>query len=181
MRDRPELLGALYGAVLVATAIAAPRYLIPQPSPAEVADEVVVLLNAEREALGLEPLVINEHLVLMAQWRSEDMAAAGYYSHRPPEGHPTLYDLGARFDYDTRPRENIVKLWSPLGRLDNAAERAVLSWKESRLHWLLATGTYQEMTGVGVAVRGDDVIVTQLFWDGGMFTPKEAYLHNRQP
>jgi hypothetical protein len=33
-----------------------------QPTPEEIAYEIIVLVNDERRALGLEPLVINEQL-----------------------------------------------------------------------------------------------------------------------
>jgi uncharacterized protein YkwD len=158
---------------------AAPRYLAYQPTPDEIAEATISRINAERVALGHEPLLVNLQLMQMAQWRSEDMVAGAYYDHQPPEGHPTLYDLSARLGYHSRPTENLVWVPRTFGRLDNVAERAVSSWKASRSHWRLATSRYERMTGVGVAVGDGYVIITQLFWDGGMSTPEEAWAHNR--
>jgi len=89
-------------------------YLIPQPTPEEIAEDVVVRVNAEREALGLEPLEVDGPLTQMALWRSEDMVAGGYVGHDPPEGHPTLLDLGAPFDYYCIPDENIARTDRPV-------------------------------------------------------------------
>jgi len=175
---------ALWAVVVTAVAgllyAAATGHLVHQPTPEEVADDIVAQINADREAQGLEPLVVNEHLVLMAQWRSQDMVDGDYVGHDPPDGHPTLADLAARLGYESlhKPVENIVTMRLCLGRLDDVADRAVDSWRNSPDHWRWAIGRGSEMTGVGMAVGDGYVVITQLFWPG-FFTPPSARQYNR--
>ncbi len=161
---------------------AAMGYLVHQPTPEEIADDIVARINAEREAQGLETLVINEHLTLIAQWRSQDMIEGDYFSHYPPEGHPTLRDLVVNLGYNSAlvPIENIVTMQLVYGRrLDDVAERAVDSWRTSPGHWRWAMGRSEELTGVGVIVRDGHIVITQLFWSGGSI-PTLARQYNRK-
>lgn len=154
-----------------------------QPTADEIAEDIMVRINAEREALGLEPLIVNEQLMMMAKWRSQDMADGDYYSHTPPEGHPTLADFCKQLGYDSlhAPYENLVYIGRTEDQpLDGVAASAVESWKGSPGHWRLIASPHNEMTGVGVVVENDRVIVTQLFWDGGVTTPGTARQYNRE-
>jgi uncharacterized protein YkwD len=155
----------------------------PKSTSDEIAEEIIVLINAEREALGLEPFIVNEHLMLMAKWRSQDMVDGGYYSHTPPEGHPTLRDFCERLGYNrmSKPAENLVYIdLLPGHTIDGTAEHTVESWRSSHFHWFRAMSPDNGMTGVGVVVSEDRIIVTQLFWFGGLSTPATAHLHNRE-
>ena len=156
-----------------------PRFLVHQPTPGEIADQVIILVNRERRDLGLEPLLVNDQLIQMARWRCEDMVEAGYYAHDAPFGHPDLYDLAARFGYDTRPREILASVGTLFGRTDDVAVLVVDSWRHSPSHWDLVISPHNVMTGVAATHDGSQIIVTQLFWNGGMFTPDEAWAHNR--
>jgi uncharacterized protein YkwD len=156
--------------------------LPPQPTPDEIAEKIIVQINAEREALGLEPFVVNEHLMLMAKWRSQDMVDGDYYSHTPPDGHPTLRDFCEQLGYDrmSKPAENLMYTeWSSGRSLDDLAEFTVNGWRGSHSHWFRAMSPDDGMTGVGIIVGEDRIIVTQLFWFGGLSTPSTAYLYNR--
>lgn len=156
-------------------------YFVRQPTPEQIADDIVALINLEREAQGLAPLVINEHLTLMAQWRSKDMLAGGYQSHEPPEGHPTLEDFTVLLGYDSMyaPVENIVSMYLVFGqRLDEVYWRAVDGWRASPGHWGWAMSEETTTTGVGVAVGDGYVVITQLFWGTGLFSPSAARKYN---
>jgi uncharacterized protein YkwD len=154
----------------------------PQPTPDEIAEEIIVLINAEREALGLESFIVNEQLMMMARWRSQDMVDGDYYSHNPPPGHPSLRDFCEQLGYDTlhAPYENLVYIGRTEDQpLDAVAASTVESWRGSPGHWRMIASPHNEMTGVGVVVESDRVIVTQLFWDGGVTTPMAARQYNR--
>jgi uncharacterized protein YkwD len=151
-----------------------------QPTPEEIAYEIVVLVNDERRARGLDPLVINEQLTWMAQRRSQDMIDGGYYSHSPPPGHPTLGDMCEELGYQSlhAPVENLVGGPVDEERLDQVPEEVMGSWRSSPGHWDWIVDRHQEMTGVGVAIGDGRIVVTQLFWTGSGFTPAGASRYN---
>jgi uncharacterized protein YkwD len=166
--------------LLTTVIIFGPAKLLPPPPPDEIAEKVILGVNAEREELGVQPLIVNEHLMLVARWRSEDMVAGDYFSHDPPPGHPTLEELMARLGYDWqyKPVENIAAV-RPLLSAGADPFLVVDTWHDSPGHWRWAMSPYQVMTGVGVALEDDGtVIATQLFW-GENSTPPNAYEHNR--
>lgn len=163
------------GCTILAVSVIFAGPVLAQPTPEKMADDVVAGINTERQRLGLAPLAVNESLMLMARWRSEDMATGGYFSHQPPDGHPTLDDLLARLGYDWqyRPAENISAV-RPLLARSAAPYLAIDSWRDSPGHWRWAMSPEQTMTGVGVAISRDGtVIVTQLFWDPYSAPPSE--------
>jgi uncharacterized protein YkwD len=148
-------------------------------TPDDVALHVVQLVNAERREMDLQPFLINDQLVWMAQQRSDDMIAAGYVGHLPPPGHPTLEELTEELGYNLmkRPVEIIAQVSTSDGNLDTVAQRAVDAWRESHRHWRWVSSEYYWITGVGVAVDDDEVIITQLLWGAG--SPEAAQAHNR--
>jgi uncharacterized protein YkwD len=173
----PLFILAIVGLIYAAAA----GYFTPQPTPEGIADDVVARINAARASRGIPPLTVNEHLVWMAQARSDDMVQGDYYSHDPPPGHPTLNDLLEELGYQRGfpPVENLVSVPLFMGRLDGVARRSVDAWYDSRGHWLWAMDEYANITGVGVAVGDGYVVITQLFWGGDIFTPRAVYQHNR--
>lgn len=56
------------------------------PGLARFAADVVALTNAERMAVGLRPLAVDQRLTMAAQAHSADMVARGFYAHTTPEG-----------------------------------------------------------------------------------------------
>ncbi|WP_369394966.1 sigma-70 family RNA polymerase sigma factor [Streptomyces sp. CG1] len=65
---------------------AAPTPPQTQPDPANVADQVVALVNKERSAAGCGPLTENPQLQKAAQGHSDDMAARHFFDHTNPDG-----------------------------------------------------------------------------------------------
>jgi uncharacterized protein YkwD len=62
--------------------------------------EMLQLLNQERAAHGVGPLVADEELLGVARMHSEDMFSRGYFSHNTPEGNDPfdrIREAGLRF------------------------------------------------------------------------------------
>jgi uncharacterized protein YkwD len=168
---------------LTATGLAcAPLYATTPASeitPDDVALQVVELVNDERREMDLQPFLINDQLIWMAQVRSDDMVAAGYVGHFPPPGHPTLESLteGLGYNLMQHPVELIAQVPVSDGNLDTVAQRAVDAWRSSHRHWRWVSSEYYWITGVGITIGDDEVIVTQLLWGAG--SPEAAQAHNR--
>jgi uncharacterized protein YkwD len=87
-RRSTHLLAALFSAATLAAAPAAatgagdctPAATWPV-NRADVAAQVVALVNAHRVALGLEPLVVSPTLSAAATWKAQNMAAYRYMDH----------------------------------------------------------------------------------------------------
>ncbi len=58
--------------------------------------QMLALVNKERRAAGLRPLVMDEKLTVVAREHSADMLARGYFSHYSPEGKTAFDRLRAR-------------------------------------------------------------------------------------
>ena len=92
MARRPfTILAALLSAAAVAgtpAAATAAGNCVPAPTwPANRADlaaQVVTLVNAHRVQLGLVPLVLSPTLTATAEWKARNMAAYGYMDHDDP-------------------------------------------------------------------------------------------------
>lgn len=85
------MLAALLSAAAVAgipAAATAAGNCVPAPTwPADRADlaaQVVTLVNAHRAQLGFVPLVVSPTLTAAAEWKARDMAAYGYLDHDDP-------------------------------------------------------------------------------------------------
>ena len=85
------MLAALLSAAAVAgtpAAAIAAGDCVPAPSwpvdRADLAAQVVTLVNAHRAQLGLVPLVVSPTLTAAAEWKARDMAAYGYLDHNDP-------------------------------------------------------------------------------------------------
>jgi uncharacterized protein YkwD len=53
---------------------------------ASAEDEMLLMVNKEREKFGLEPVVVDAQLRKLARSHSVDMFSRGYFSHYTPEG-----------------------------------------------------------------------------------------------
>ena len=62
-----------------------------------VENEIYVLVNQERDSMGLPPLVPETRLAIMARQHSEEMAILGYFDHDSPvPGFETLSDRASQ-------------------------------------------------------------------------------------
>jgi uncharacterized protein YkwD len=89
------LLAAALLAALPAGAVAAGDCSPGAAWPADRADlaaQVVTLVNAHRAQLGLAPLVVSPTLTATAEWKARNMAAYGYMDHDDPAPVPRTAD-----------------------------------------------------------------------------------------
>jgi uncharacterized protein YkwD len=117
--------------------------------------EIVRLVNRERQSRGLATLVIDERLVQAARKHSERMAAAGYLEHQfrgEPKLSLRLGDTGLRFDTDG---ENVA--------LAVDAARAHTALMNSPHHRANILDSEYNTIGIGVVRTHSGIFVTQDF------------------
>ncbi|SFK41570.1 uncharacterized protein, YkwD family [Halobacillus dabanensis] len=107
----------------------------------EFEQEVVALVNKEREERGLEPLQTHNRLSALANVKSQDMADNSYFSHTSPTyGSP--FDMMDEFDFRYRTAgENIAA-----GQ--RTPEQVVDGWMNSEGH--RANILHEDFTHIGV-------------------------------
>lgn len=149
---------ALLLAVLTLVALA------DAPAPLEpVEDRVVVLSNEFRARNGLPPLQSNPSLARAARSHSDEMAHLNYFDHESPT-------LGRRYPWD---RVNLLgsdadaiseNLYLAEGYpLDQVAAMALHSWENSPDHRHNLLDPKVTNVGVGIALHGGQIYVTQVF------------------
>ncbi len=130
---------------------------------------IAVLIEEEREKIDSKarPLTIDPELSGIARERAADMAAKNYLAHAAPTGETSasiLMDQDPRFQGllgENMAAEHYVK---QTGVDVNSFARAIVDqWlKSPQHHDNLAFADYN-LTGIGAAVNGDTVYVTELF------------------
>jgi uncharacterized protein YkwD len=158
--------------------------LPPPPDPHTQMGALESRINAlvEEQRLKInpsaKPLALDSELVGVARKKSEDMAAKNYLAHAAPDGSTTasiVMDQDANFQGLLG--ENIAaEHYTPQIGVDpeKFAQEFVDGWLASEAHKQnLAYPSYNR-TGVGAAVNGDTVYVTQLFaTDMGLPPPSQ--------
>lgn len=116
--------------------------------------EVIRLTNVKRQQNGLPPLYENWELSRCARYKSNDMAAKGYFSHQSPTyGSP--FDMMKQFGITYRSAgENIAK-----GQQSAAA--VVESWYNSPGH--RANMLSNSFNQIGVGYNATQKVWTQMF------------------
>ncbi|MEU8519844.1 CAP domain-containing protein [Streptomyces sp. NPDC048577] len=113
--------------------------------PADFVQQVIALVNEERERAGCAPVRPERRLGVSAQAHADDMAARGYYAHGSPEGR----DAGDRI---TR----AGYAWSAWGenihRGPKTAVRAMEGWMNSDGHRRNILNCAFKDVGVGVTL-----------------------------
>lgn len=108
---------------------------------------LTALTNASRTHDGLATLSVDEELVAIARWRSEDMAERGYFSHDiPPTGRKVFNELSDRGYCYVVAGENIGWLSGPDG---GAEERIHAMFLDSPKHKALIMGEAWDAIGIG--------------------------------
>jgi uncharacterized protein YkwD len=114
---------------------------------ADLATQVVVLVNAHRAQLGLEPLAISPTLTAAATWKARHMAAYGYMDHDDPAP-PVARTAGQRIADCGYPQaawgENIAEGYK-------TAQAVVDGWLASPGHKANIEDPSFRATGVGAA------------------------------
>ncbi len=114
-----------------------------------------------------KPLVLDSELVGVARQHSADMAAKNYFAHKGPDGQTSaslIMDEDAKFQGLLG--ENLAAQYFNAGYgidVEIFAHRFVASWLASPSHKdNLAFAAY-DRSGVGAALSGNTIYVTQLF------------------
>jgi uncharacterized protein YkwD len=141
----------------------------PNTQMPALADRIVTLIEEQR--LKLDPqaktLTIDPELTRIAEARSRDMAAKNYLAHAAPNGDTSasllMADdakwqglLGENLAAQHYAKESGVDV-------DAFAARFLDEWMNSQPHRDNLAYPAYDRTGVGAAVNGDTVYVTQLF------------------
>ncbi len=164
--------------VLVATLLTGAT-VSAAPTSAQLRDAeslVLTRINEERAADGLRPLRMDGRVRAVAQARSADMVARGYFAHVDPDGHDPWYHLGvAGIGYSAAGEIIALNGVSPIR---DAARMAVQQWMHSQGHHDLIMDTTWDFNyaGVGVAMDGGTSYWTVLFIQGPDRTDPRAGL-----
>ena len=170
---------AIVGALLVSLAACADGGLFaskPPPPPVDPHTQMAALESRiydliETERLKIDPdakvLRLDSELVGVAREKSADMAAKNYLLHKSPDGRTTadiIMDKDA--DFQGLLGENIAAegYQAKYGiDVEAYAHAIVNTWLGSDDHKQNLAYPAYDRTGVGAAVSGDTVYVTQLF------------------
>jgi len=112
-------------------------------------------------------LVLDPELVAVARRRSEDMAAKNYMAHVSPDGQTSatlIMDVDA--DFEGLLGENIAAQYYVKQSgvdVNTFAQRFVQTWLDSPQHKENLAFAAYDRSGVGAAVNGDTIYVTELF------------------
>ena len=156
----------------------------PPPDPATLMpaleQRIAVLIEEEREKIDAhaKPLAIDPELTDIARKRASDMAKKNYLAHAAPDGQTSasiLMDTDARFQGLLGENMAAQPYVKAIGvDVDKFARAIVDQWLASPHHRdNLAFADYN-FTGVGAAVNGDTVYVTELFSTDLGLGPHEA-------
>jgi len=153
----------------------------PKAQMPALESRITELIDDERTKLdpGVEPLSVDDELVKVARERSSDMALKNYFANASPDGQTSasmIMSQDAKFQGLLG--ENIAEQrFSPGAALDvNAlAQSFVDTWMKSPAHKENLSFKYYSRTGVGAAVNGDTIYVTELFAsDMGLKPPPDT-------
>jgi uncharacterized protein YkwD len=126
-----------------------------------VEQRVFEILNSQRAANGLEPLVWSDEVAVVARLHSENMAAEKFFSHRGSDG-SMVNDRAFRkglFNW-TAIGENIAFLRG----FPNPEQKAVENWMNSPAHKKNLLSSNWTESAVGVAITADGTYyLTQVF------------------
>ncbi len=155
----------------------------PPPDPhtqmAALEMRIFDLIQTERQKIDpkAKTLVLNSELVGVARQRSLDMASKNYFAHSAPDGQTSasiIMDKDAQFQGllgENLAAQHYLKAQGV--DVDVFARRFVNSWLASPSHKENLAFAAYDRSGVGAAVNGDMVYVTQLFaTDLGLPPPK---------
>jgi len=163
------------GLALAACSTTPKQVALPTPPPdphtlmPALETRIAVLIEEERERINAKarPLVIDPELSGIARKRSADMAAKNYLAHTAPDGETSasiLMDTDARFQGLLGENMGAQHYTKQLGVDVNKFARAVVDqWLASPQHRDNLSFADYNLTGVGAAVNGDTVYVTELF------------------
>jgi uncharacterized protein YkwD len=141
----------------------------PQTQMAALESRIFELVQDERHKIDpkAKALALDSELVGVARTHSQDMAAKSYLAHKSPTG-TTSADIIMDVDANWQGLlgENLAAQHFNIGYavdVDVFAHRFVESWLASASHKENLSFEAYDRTGVGAAVSGDTIYVTELF------------------
>ncbi len=147
--------------------------VVPPPDPKTLMpaleQRIAILIADERSRIDpkARSLMIDPELSDVARKRAEDMAAKNYFAHTAPNGDTSASILmGEDARFQGLLGENMAAQHYTPGQpidVDLFARRIVDSWLTSPPHKDNLSFADYNRTGVGAAVNGDTIYVTQLF------------------
>ncbi len=157
----------------------------PPPDPAIVMPalelRIAILVAEERQKLdtNAKPLMLDPELAEIARKRAADMASKNYFAHTAPNGDTSATLLmAADTHFQGLLGENMAaQHYTKAGGIDvnGFARRFVDTWLASPPHRQNLSFTEYNHTGIGAAMNGDMVYVTELFsTDMGMGPHKDG-------
>ena len=150
---RASLVGALCGVFLLGVVVYAqntPKRITATSTQASVhaptRDELLALVNAERQKVGAKPLVMDARLNESAQAKADDMQKNNYFGHVDSTGMHGYVYIQQKNIVNCYPTENLTQNTSI-----NDSMHAVTAWLNSPPHKaaMLKNATYS--TGFGIA------------------------------
>ncbi len=153
--------GATYSSAVLGTTCVKSAPPVAASFAAKDEHRVFELINRERRANGLAPLVLDEELCRLARLHAGDMVVRSFFDHTNPDG----------MNAAERARREGILGWRALGEnialnqgYDDPAAFAVERWLKSAKHRANITNTSWTHTGLGVARSSDGTLYfTQVF------------------
>ena len=127
---------------------------VKTPSKYEVgpptAEELLELVNAEREKVGVEPLTIDENVQKSAQLKADDFVNRDYYDHVVKGTEYTLTHEMAQYV-----NKSCVNSGENIAADNNTSQEAHDDWMGSKLHRDAILSDKYQSIGIGVAREKD--------------------------
>lgn len=120
------------------------------------------LLNGQRSAVGLAPVIMDPRLQAIAEQRSMNMATLHYFSHTQPDGRTALSmieDSGIQWSA----MGEIIEWNAGYGSWGPSADEAATDWHASPPHYAIITTAAYTAAGIGVAY---DATSGRTYWTG---------------
>ncbi|MCM1131833.1 MAG: CAP domain-containing protein [Ruminococcus flavefaciens] len=122
---------------------------------AEMVNEVAMIVNAEREAAGLQPLYVVPYLNEVASLRAYE--ASEYWGHSRPNGEYFVTAVDTNIiDY--------ASIAENLAAGSDTAEGAMEQWRNSPKHWAAIVNEGYTHMGIGLAYNPDGVNGCYWYW-----------------
>ena len=136
---------------------------------------VLHLINVERHKIGLRAIRDDTRLRAVAEARSQDMVARGYFDHQDPDGKwPWDHLNDAHIGWYVAGE---IIAWNMSSPVSASAETVIGQWMNSAGHKAQILSTQHNYAGVGVAVDGGRTYWTVDFIQGPDRTDPNATLN----
>ena len=126
-----------------------------KPETPPTAEELLRLVNIEREKVGVKPLVIDANMTKTAQWKADDMHTRKYFSHFPATIDGVKNTQKYTVNYENRLVLGVTCIESSENIVDNIvsndSKTAVEAWVDSKPHYKAMINPDYTLTGFGIS------------------------------